>query len=681
MIKIKNKNVVRLLFGLAIGIIVTVIGIVAVIANPLHNYHLKLSNLLFTGNNNPNSEILIIAIDDASINDNSAIKKDSLGRYWDWSRLYHKKVLETLEEHGAKVVAFDLAFNEMTESISANTLKSILDNTPSNRLLQALGKYTPSFDHPEDLEFAESLGKYNNIILFSKQDAPPLPLFTDKVNNLGFPVTEKDPDGLVRRIPFEGSFAQKIVELYNPDLLTDVPLEDGDLIINYSTPPYEYNAISYKDIYFDTFDPQRIKDKIALIGVTTPSVQDHASTPIKPETDMPGIEIHANAIQTVLDQNFLHNQTKPSQIITVAALTIVGAIALVFSPLWLGILLVILMMLGYYTAAHMAYANGIIINMIYPFLAIVLTYIGSVMYKYFAELRQRQYLQTAFGRYLSPDIMQEVLKNPQLLHRSGMKREITVFFSDIAGFTTVSEQLKPTDLLDLVNDYLGAMTDIVLQHHGTLDKYVGDAIVAYFGAPLKQADHAHRACSVALAMREKLPSLHEKWKREGKPLIDFRIGINTGDAIVGNVGSEKRFDYTIMGDEVNLGSRLEGANKRYGTRIMVSEQTYTMVRDEFIFRPLDIIKVKGKDNAIEVFELVAHKDRLSETGEKLLSQYNKAISLYRNREFKIAYDEFKKALEIHPDDEPSKLYAQRSDILSNYPPPENWDGVFTMKTK
>ncbi|MBD3157023.1 CHASE2 domain-containing protein, partial [Candidatus Peregrinibacteria bacterium] len=644
-------------------------------------YHLKISNLLFAGNNSPNPEIIVIAIDDASINDNTAIKKNSLGRYWDWSRLYHRDVLENLEDSGAKVVAFDLAFNEMTENISTNTVQSILDSTPANQLLKSFGKYTPNFDHPEDIEFAESLGKFDNIVLFATPSNPPIDIFTSNVDSLGLPTTEKDSDGLVRRVPFEGSFTQKIVELYNPDLLTNVPLEDGDLIINYSTPPYEYNSISYKDIYFDTFDPQRVKDKIALIGVTTPSVQDHASTPIKPETEMPGIEIHANAIQTILEQNFLHNQTKPSQIITLAALTIIGAVALVFSPLWLGILLVIFMMLGYYAAAHMAYANGIIINMIYPFLAIVLTYIGSIMYKYFAELRQRQYLQTAFGRYLSPDIMKEVLKNPQLLHRSGMKREITVFFSDIAGFTTVSEKLEPTVLLDLVNDYLGAMTDIVLQYHGTLDKYVGDAIVAYFGAPLKQNDHAHRACSVALAMREKLPTLHEKWQREGKPLIDFRIGINTGEAIVGNVGSEKRFDYTIMGDEVNLGSRLEGANKRYGTRIMVSEQTYAMVQDEFIFRPIDIIKVKGKNKAIEVFELVAHTDRLSETGEKLLTQYNNAISLYRNREFKKAYEAFKKALEIHPDDEPSKLYVQRSDILSNYPPPENWDGVFTMKTK
>lgn len=679
MINIKNKIVKRLLFGLGIGVITTVIGSIMIIANPLQNYHLKLSNLLFANNNNPNPEIVVIAIDDASVNDNRN-KENRLERYWDWSRLYHKKVLETLEENNAQVVAFDLAFSEETNKISRKTLETILKTTPENKLLQTFGEYVmPS--HPEDIAFAESLGKYNNIVLFSKPDNPPIDILASNVTSLGLPVTEKDPDGLVREIPFEGSFTQKIVELYNPDLLTNVPLEDGNLIINYSTPPYKYNAISYKDIYFDTFNPKGVQDKIALIGVTTPSVQDHASTPIKPETDMPGIEIHANAIQTILEQNFLLNQTKTSQIITLAALAIIGSIALVFLNIWLGIILALLLGIGYYAAAHITYSNGLIINMIYPFIAVVLIYIGSVMYKYFAELKQRKYLQTAFGRYLSPDIMNEVLKNPKLLHRSGMKREITVFFSDIAGFTGVSEKLEPPVLLDLVNDYLGAMTDIVLKHHGTLDKYVGDAIVAYFGAPLKQADHAHRTCSVALAMREKLPSLHEKWKREGKPLIDFRIGINTGEAIVGNVGSEKRFDYTIMGDEVNLGSRLEGANKRYGTRIMVSEHTYAVVRDDFIFRPLDIIKVKGKDKAIEVFELVAHKDRLSETGKKLLKQYNNAILLYRNREFKKAYEAFKKALEIHPDDKPSKLYVQRSDILSNYPPPEDWDGVFTMKTK
>ncbi|MCD6110007.1 adenylate/guanylate cyclase domain-containing protein, partial [bacterium] len=335
----------------------------------------------------------------------------------------------------------------------------------------------------------------------------------------------------------------------------------------------------------------------------------------------------------------------------------------------------------YYGVAHIAYSNGIILNMIYPPITLLLIYISSILYKYFAEIKQRQYVQNAFGKYLSPNVMKEILKNPHLLHRRGVKKEITIFFSDIVGFTSISELLDPQTLIELINEYLGTMTNIIMKYEGTLDKYVGDAIVAYFGAPINQVDHAKRACHVALEMRAILPQLHKKWKKEGKPLLDFRIGINTGIAIVGNVGSEKRFEYTIMGDEVNLGSRLEGANKEYNTKIMVSEDTYLLVKNYFEFRHLDYLRVKGKREAVRVYELLAHKGQVSETGIKLLKTYNDGINLYLDRNFKEAQEMFKQALQIYPDDGPSKLYLERSDILTNYPPPADWDGIFNMKTK
>jgi len=277
--------------------------------------------------------------------------------------------------------------------------------------------------------------------------------------------------------------------------------------------------------------------------------------------------------------------------------------------------------------------------------------------------------------------MKEILKNPHLLHRRGIKKEITIFFSDIVGFTSISELLDPQTLIELINEYFGTMTNIIMKYEGTLDKYVGDAIVAYFGAPIDQADHAKRACHIALEMRAILPQLHEKWKKEKKPLLDFRIGINTGIATVGNVGSEKRFEYTIMGDEVNLGSRLEGANKKYNTKIMVSEDTYLRVKNYFEFRHLDYLRVKGKKEAIRVYELLAHKDKLSEIGKKLTELYDKGIGLYLDKRFEEAYRMFQEALKVYPDDGPSKLYSERSEILRDYPPSDDWDGVFEMKTK
>lgn len=680
----RNKNIKRLIAAISIGILTALIGAILCIANPLENFHLKISNLLFKNNNSPSPEIVIIAIDDASIADNpisdNSRHGDFLGRYWDWSRLYHQAVLEKIEENGAKVVAFDIAFSQVSNKISVKTLESILSGTAQDQLLKTLGTYVMP-THPEDLAFAESLGKYNNVVLFIKEGTQPIELFASQIDSLGIGNVEPDPDGLVRRIPFEGSFAQKIVEKIDPTLAKNVPLEDGNLIINYSTPPYKYTSISFKDIYFDTFDKSLLKDKIAIIGVTTPSVQDHAPTPIKPEVMMPGVEIHANAIQTILDQKFLINQSKTSQVITIFAISVLSTLALIFLNIWIGIALIITLFFAYYGAAHAAYSNGIIINMVYPYITILLVYISSVVYKYFAEVRKRKQVQEAFGKYLSPSVLKEVLKNPRLLHRSGTKKEVTVFFSDIAGFTSVSEVINPHALIDLMNDYLGTMTDIIFKHEGTLDKYVGDAIVAYFGAPVHQDDHAIRACHTALEMRTALPTLHEKWKKEGKPPVDFRVGINTGEAIIGNIGSENYFDYTVMGDEVNLGSRLEGANKKYETKIMISESTYNQVKDFFEVRLLDLIQVKGRNKAVRVFELLSHKNRLSETGGKLLEAYNKGMDLYLARKFGEAHETFKQALLIHPEDGPSKLYLQRCEILRDFPPSADWDGVFSMKTK
>jgi adenylate cyclase len=225
------------------------------------------------------------------------------------------------------------------------------------------------------------------------------------------------------------------------------------------------------------------------------------------------------------------------------------------------------------------------------------------------------------------------------------------------------------------------MTEIVMANEGTLDKYVGDAIVAYFGAPIDQPDHARRACETALQMREKLAELNVKWLAEGKPELDFRVGINTGQVIVGNVGSEKRFDYTIMGDEVNLGSRLEGANKKYETNVMISESTHAAVEGGYDMRELDILRVKGKRKPVRVFELMARPGMLSEIGRNLLAPYNKGLELYRARKFDLAVSEFDKALRIHPEDGPSKIYKQRCEVLRDYPPHDDWDGVFEMKTK
>lgn len=711
MIEIKNKKLNKLTFGLGIGLIVGIFSTILAISNPFNVWNLKASNLLYT-QNKPSDDIVIIGIDANSIEEKV---NSGLGKFYDWRRTVYADLINNLEKANVDTIGIDLLFTEPSQDIPQEEIDTIFEESAlnesefANKISKIATNYTPIKINPDDELFSEVLSKYNNIILGAKlklaTENPKLSNFDIKkadipydifiqgnYENIGFTDAKESEDTTIRELPLiakdnEGntymSFALKLAENYLNNGIdpSAIPTKNGHYIVNYRANPFSFKQISFKDILKGNFDPKDIEGKIALIGVTTKKLGDQFPTPKSTDQFMPGVEIHANAIQTILDQKFLVNQTKTSQIITIFALAVLGTLALIFLNIWFGIALAIALFFGYYAAAHAAYANGLIVNMVYPFITILLTYISSVVYKYFAELKQRKEIQTAFGKYLSPNVMKEVLKNPHLLHRSGIKREITVFFSDIAGFTSISELLDPHALIELINDYLETMTNIIMKYDGTLDKYVGDEIVAYFGAPINQVDHAQRACNVALEMRAVLPKLQEKWKKEGKPIVDFRIGINTGIAIVGNIGSENHFDYTIMGDEVNLGSRLEGANKKYGTKIMVSEDTYLKVKNYFDFRHLDYLRVKGKKEAIRVYELLAHKGRISDTGAKLLETFNKGINLYLDRKFGEANEEFKKALAIYPDDSPSKLYAERSEILRDFPPPEDWDGVFTMKTK
>jgi adenylate cyclase len=240
--------------------------------------------------------------------------------------------------------------------------------------------------------------------------------------------------------------------------------------------------------------------------------------------------------------------------------------------------------------------------------------------------------------------------------------------------------MSPEDLVHLLNEYLTVMTDIVFNHDGVLDKYMGDAIMAIYGAPAERTDHPYRACITALEMMKALRVLHQEWGRKGLPKMDVGIGISTGPMVVGNMGSERRFDYTVMGDTVNLGSRLEGINKIYGTNIIISEDTYAGVRDVMTCRELDLVKVKGKERPIKMYELMARKGA-DERYEQVAESFRRAISLYRGMKWEEAARTFSEILKIRPNDYPSKLYISRCKALHKSPPPPDWDGIFTMTTK
>jgi len=314
-------------------------------------------------------------------------------------------------------------------------------------------------------------------------------------------------------------------------------------------------------------------------------------------------------------------------------------------------------------------------------LNLILTYLGITGYRYWTEEREKKKIRGAFQYYLTASVVEQMLKNPDKLRLGGEKKDLTVLFSDIRGFTTISEHMPPETLVKFLNEYLTKMTDIVFKYDGLLDKYIGDAIMAIWGAPLDQPDHAHRACYTALEMVDALGVLQKKWTAEGMPLLNIGIGINAGPMVVGNMGSSRRFDYTVMGHSVNLGSRLEGLNKVYKTNIIVSEMTYERVKEEILGRELDSVRVVGMDQPVRIYELIVRRSQASAEQKVRVDEFQAALAHYKDRQWPGALRAFQAILEKQPQDGAAKLYVERCKTLEKNPPPMDWSGVYNLTTK
>ncbi len=441
-----------------------------------------------------------------------------------------------------------------------------------------------------------------------------------------------------------------------------------------------------------------LKGKIVLIGSTMPEERDYHPVPI-PNPDgtntMHGVEIHATAIQNVWDQNFIRRADQNleySLIVFLAFLTFIVILRIKQikfrypALLEIGsILLAALLVFGVFEIAVRSFMNdSTVVNIVYPSLAVVLAYLGTAVYQYLAERQQKALIKNVFSKYISSAVVNELVANPEKAKLGGDRRELTVFFSDIAGFTSISEQFhtKPEGLVELLNEYLDEMTGIVLKHEGTLDKYEGDAIMAFWGAPIAQKDHALRTCLASLEMQKRLAVLRPNWKKQGKPALEVRIGLNTGVMIVGNMGGRDRFDYTVIGDSVNLASRLEGANKQYGSSIMISDFTYQHVKEHVAVRELDLIQVKGKTEPVKVWELLGTADMaMTDNQKQSLEIYHEGLRLYRERGWQEAIAYFQQARQLDPACHVAEIYEQRANLYQLNPPPAEWNGVFVMTTK
>jgi adenylate cyclase len=313
--------------------------------------------------------------------------------------------------------------------------------------------------------------------------------------------------------------------------------------------------------------------------------------------------------------------------------------------------------------------------------AMLLAYLGSVVARYYFETKEKKYIKNVFSYYVSKDIINDLLANPEKIKLGGEEREMTILFSDIRGFTTISEKLSPKDLVALLNDYLTAMSNLIMKSQGVVDKYIGDAIMAFWGAPLENKKHATMACQSALAMVKCLGEKRTEWQKSFGVDLNIGIGLNTGQVVVGNMGSEQRFDYTVMGDAVNLASRLESITKQYGVRIVASEFTYEQTKDIFVWRYLDKVAVKGKKTGVKIYELIGEPAYLDQTAKKLLGAFAVAMDYYEKCQWNEMALELEKILSEFPDDSPSQVYLERAREFIKNPPPEDWDGIYIMKTK
>lgn len=595
----------------------------------------KTLDLRFTlrGPVSPGPETVIAAIDEKSIN--------KLGR-WPWPRSVWARVVDRLTEDGAKVIVFDVFFSE-PENVRSDdlfrraimrsgrvVLPAVFDFTEEGYKESGFTKKKLDFlirsAYPVREHVDEPLSP-----LTAKMVLPTMVRFSAFAKELGHINMIQDADGALRWevmvVDYQGDFyapiglqaARILLGVKDRDFALDyrgqvrlgdtvIPTDQhGRMLINYRGPNGTFPMFSVSDILDGLTPKGMFRDKVVLIGATAIGIFDLRVTPFSP--NMAGIEKHASVVDTILHRDFIVH-TEAAVVPLIFLFAVAMGVSLPRLGAKAGAAIFLTLILGYGAAVYWLFVSkGIWFNLVYPASAILLGYMSQTAFRFFTEERRAREIRKMFSSYVAKRIVDELIRDPSKAKLGGERKEITVMFSDVRGFTSFSEKHQPEEVVSLLNEYLGAMTDIVFEHEGTLDKFVGDAIMALWGAPVGQPDHAERAVRCALAMVGRLDQLQKKWAAEGKHVIDIGIGINTGEMVVGNMGAEgKKMDYTVIGDNVNLAARLEGLTRQYNNHIIISELTYEKVKDIVQVNELGSVTVKGKEKPVVIYDLVGLKD-------------------------------------------------------------------------
>ena len=644
-------------------------------------------------------DIVIFLIDQYSLD----FFEDQQGLPWPWPRQIYSAVMDYLKAGGAKAVFFDLFFTESSRA-------GVEDDQDMAAAMERSGNVFLALSLSQKKEESWKAAPASALQRFSlaKTDLPeasyptalsaslPIDELTAAARDAGNVLFVPDKDGIFRRLPLAGSYEGLLVPSISVALakfsaegqkLPKVPVDSsGQMIIRYHGPSGTYKSVSIASVINSwaqieegkepQVPPSEFSGKIVLIGGSAPGILDNRPTPMSGVT--PGVEIHATVLDNLLREDFVRIPAFPvflAFLLFVSFFTAVGTSVL--PKVWHHIVLFAVSLALPCAAVWLAFQSGYWLDFVVPEFAVVVGFIGASLLNYSVEGKQRRFIKSVFRHYLSPDVIERVIQNPELLRLGGEKREVTSFFSDVAGFTSISEELAPEELVSLLNEFLQEMTDIILASGGTLDKYEGDAIIAFWNAPLDQPDHALRACRAALVCQKRLGELQPHFQQKYRQRVAIRIGLNSGEAVVGNMGSSRRFDYTAMGDTINLAARLEGACKQYKVPILVGEETYRRVQNDIAAREVDIVRVVGKAKPVAVYEIVGETSRLSPAESERLRAYNEAREAYKRREWEKAESLFGR-IEA---DALSALYGERCRALRLSPPSQDWDGVFDLKSK
>lgn len=652
----------------------------------------------------PQEEIVIVKVDQPSIDKASS----ELSIQWPWPRQVYAPLVKYLSE--ADAVFMDILFTEPS-SYGAED-----DRVFAEAVTKASNVYLPVFLtnneralDEKDREFIRRISVKAAIMadISFRSAIPPIDPLLNAVRGSGNPAIEPDRDGIYRRVPlFFRMGEETIPNFVLPYLLNtgvmkirderafigtrEVPLRDGRLLLRFFRTREPFESISAINVLQSSVESSAgaepliskdyFKGKKVFVGLTAAGLYDLKPTPVS--SIATGVSIHATALENLMHRNFLlplHPAFPVSFMLFICVL--ISSVVLRHHSVGVNIALFLGMLALTLSAPAALFASSLYLDIISPSAALFVSFIIATVYSYATEGKERRFVRRAFSQYMDQTLVDYVLKNPSVIRPGGRRRRVTVFFADIAGFTTIAEQLPAEETAKILHTILNAFTEVIIQHKGVIDKYIGDAIMAFWGAPLDTEQDEINACRAALRCMDSLDGINRTFVKDSLQPISMRIGIHSGDAIVGNLGSDRLFDYTAVGDTVNLASRLESVNKLFRTKIIISGETRAKTGNLFLMRELGKIEVKGKSLPAAIYELAAEMESAGEGQRALTDRFHQGLSLFHERRFTEAADIFHALAQEYPDDGPSRHYLSWCrELLAAPELTEGWD-IIKMTVK